>query len=411
MSTLIDGIKGHLTSALLEQVSSSLGESKSGVSSALGGMVPAILGGLLGKANDTSAMGRIFDLIKDKGNPDLLSNLGSLVGSGNLAHNDPKDIGGQLIGMLFGNKVENLLGGITKMSGLKSQSSASSLLGLAAPLIMAFLKKKITGSNLNAAGLATMLLGEKQSIQAAMPAGLAGQLGLSMPEMPKAAAGGGGGMLKWLLPLLLVAGAAFFFLRSCNADKAVDATADAVTNTVDAAGDMASDAANTVSDATTNAVDAVASMFKKTLPGGVEIEGAATGIESQLISFVEDPAKAVDKTTWFNFDALNFKSGSAELDMDYSQRQINNLVAILKAFPKLQFKIGGYTDSDGDDKANMKLSDNRAKNVMAAIVSQGIDPARLTAEGYGEQHPICAANDTPECKAQNRRIAVRVTAK
>ncbi len=409
MSTLIDGIKGHLTSALLEQISGALGENQSGVSSALGGMVPAILGGLLGKANDTSAMGRIFDLIKDKGNPDLLSNLGSLIGGGNLAHDDPKDIGGQLMGMLFGNKVENLLGGITKMSGLKSPSSTSSLLGLAAPLVMAFLKKKITGGNLNAGGLATMILGEKQIIQSAIPTGLAGQLGLAMPEMPKAAAGGN--MMKWLLPLLLVAGAGFFFLRSCNADKMADATADAVTNTVDAAGNVASDAATAVGDATTGAVDAVASMFKKTLPGGVEIEGAATGIESQLISFVEDPAKAVDKTTWFNFDALNFKSGSAELDMAYSQRQINNLVAILKAFPKLQLKVGGYTDSDGDDKANMKLSDSRAKNVIAAIVGQGIDATRLTAEGYGEQHPICAANDTPECKAQNRRIAVRVTAK
>ena len=97
--------------------------------------------------------------------------------------------------------------------------------------------------------------------------------------------------------------------------------------------------------------------------------------------------------------------------MDYSGRQINNLVAIMKAFPDLHLKIGGYTDSDGSDELNQKLSQNRADNVMKAVVANGIDADRLAAEGYGEAHPLCPANDTPECKAQNRRIAVRVTAK
>lgn len=213
MSTLIDGIKGHLTSSVLEQVGSSLGESKFGVSAALDGMIPAILGGMLGKADDTGTMGRIFDLVKDKGNANLLDNLGSLVGGGNLAHNDPKDVGGQLVGMLFGNKVENLLDGVVRLAGLKSLSSASSLLGLAAPLVMGFLKKEITIGNLDAAGLASMLLDEKQNIMSAVPAGLAGQLGLATHGRPKVA---NGDLVKWLLPLLLVAAVVFYFLRSCQ---------------------------------------------------------------------------------------------------------------------------------------------------------------------------------------------------
>lgn len=421
MTNLLDGIKGHLSNALLDQVSNTLGESQSGVSQALNGLIPTILGGMVNKADSNSGFGQIFDLIKTQGNTDILSNLGSLVGGGNLAHNDPKDIGGQLMGSLFGNNVGNIISSVASMAGLKSRSSASSLLGLAAPLVMGFLKKKILGDNLSASGLASMLLGQKKSIFNAIPAGMTNALGFSVPkfETPNvsSAAKAGGSIWKWLLPLLLLGALAFYFLRGCNPEQAMSDASATVENAAGAVSDAASDAANAVGDAAGavgdaagNAVDAVASMFKRTLPGGVEIEGASDGIESQLIDFVEGDA-AVDKTTWFNFDALRFKTGSAELDMDYSGRQINNLVAIMKAFPDLHLKIGGYTDSDGSDELNQKLSQNRADNVMKAVVANGIDADRLAAEGYGEAHPLCPANDTPECKAQNRRIAVRVTAK
>jgi outer membrane protein OmpA-like peptidoglycan-associated protein len=423
MSNLLDGIKGHITSSLLEQVSGALGESQSGVSSALGGLIPTILGGLVNKAEDSSGFGQIFDMINKNGDSDLLGNLGGLINQGNLAQNDPKDAAGHLMSSLFGNKVGTILSSITSMAGLKSKSSSSALLGLAGPLIMSFLKKKIMGDKMGASGLASLLLGQKDSIFAAIPSALSSQLGFSTPNIPSTsnAQSSGSSIWKWLLPLLLVGAAAMYFLRGCDAKEgmsdmtdtientasdAANAVSDAASGTADALGDAASGAA----DAANNAVDAVASLFKKTLPGGVEISANADGVEAQLIQFIEGGA-AVDKTTWFNFDALNFKTASAELDMAYSQAQINNLAAIMKAFPKVNLKLGGYTDSDGADDANLKLSQARANNVMAAIINKGIAASRLEAEGYGEAHPLCPANDTPECKAQNRRTAVRVTAK
>lgn len=435
MSNLLDGIKGQITSSLLEQVSGSLGESQSGISTALGGLLPTILGGLVSKAEDKNGFGQIFDMINNNGNTDLLGNLGSLINQGNLAQNDPKDAAGHLMSSLFGSKVGTILSSITSMAGLKSKSSASSLLGLAGPLIMGFLKKKIMGDKMGAAGLASLLLGQKDSILSAIPSSLSSQLGFATPNNSSASttqSSSGSSMWKWLLPLLLIGAAAMYFLRGCDADSAVsgvtdtientagavgdaasgaaDAVSDAASGTADALGDAASGAADMVSDATNTAVDAVASLFKKTLPGGVEISANADGIEAQLIKFIEGSA-AVDKTTWFNFDGLNFKTASAELDMGYSQAQINNLAAIMTAYPSVSLKLGGYTDSDGADDFNLQLSQNRANNVMKAIVSQGIAASRLTAEGYGEAHPVCPANDTPECKAQNRRTAVRVSAK
>ena len=149
--------------------------------------------------------------------------------------------------------------------------------------------------------------------------------------------------------------------------------------------------------------------FARTLSTGFEVKGDSIGIERGLIGFIEGTAP-VDKTTWFNFDRLTFASGSAQLDMDKSRDQLVNIAEILKAFPNAKLKIGGYTDNTGDAAANLKLSQERADAVKAAIEGSGIAADRLEAEGYGQEHPV-APNDTEEGRARNRRIAVRVTAK
>ena len=86
------------------------------------------------------------------------------------------------------------------------------------------------------------------------------------------------------------------------------------------------------------------------------------------------------------------------------------MVEILKAYPAVELKLGGYTDNVGDPAFNLKLSGDRAKSVMDEMIKMGIAKDRLESEGYGEQFPV-ASNDTEEGKAQNRRIAVRVTKK
>lgn len=151
--------------------------------------------------------------------------------------------------------------------------------------------------------------------------------------------------------------------------------------------------------------------FSMKLDSGFELKGAKDGVESGLVAFVKDSAKAVDKTTWFNLDRVTFQTGNAELDIDKSKDQLTNVAEIMKAFPKLKLKIGGYTDNTGPAAANKKLSSERAEAVAKALVGMGVAKNRLEAEGYGPEHPECPANDTEECKAKNRRIAVRVTAK
>lgn len=82
---------------------------------------------------------------------------------------------------------------------------------------------------------------------------------------------------------------------------------------------------------------------------------------------------------------------------------INYVVTMMQEHPDLKFSVEGHTDSDGDEAANLKLSEARAKSVMEQLISNGIDKSRLKFKGLGESKPV-AENNTPEGKAQNRRV-------
>jgi len=160
-----------------------------------------------------------------------------------------------------------------------------------------------------------------------------------------------------------------------------------------------------VSDAAANLGD----FFNTKLPNGVELNIPQNGIENRLIEFLNDTTRPVDDTTWFDFDRLHFGTGKATLQSS-SEEQLKNIAEILKAYPNVHVKIGGYTDNTGDAAANQKLSQDRADNVMQSLGGLGVAASRMAAEGYGEQHPV-ADNGTEEGRQQNRRIALRVTQK
>jgi outer membrane protein OmpA-like peptidoglycan-associated protein len=86
-----------------------------------------------------------------------------------------------------------------------------------------------------------------------------------------------------------------------------------------------------------------------------------------------------------------------------SMGTINYVVKMMQDHPELKFSVEGHTDSDGDDATNQKLSEARAKAVMETMIKAGISADRLTSKGHGESKPM-SGNDTPEGKAQNRRV-------
>ena len=102
---------------------------------------------------------------------------------------------------------------------------------------------------------------------------------------------------------------------------------------------------------------------------------------------------------------IEFDSSSAVIDAT-SNRLLDRVAAAVKECPGT-LRIEGHTDSTGDEAENMTLSRNRAFAVRNALVARNVNPQRLVAEGYGASHPV-AVNTTPEGRARNRRIEIRV---
>ncbi|GLH78974.1 hypothetical protein SSBR45G_38830 [Bradyrhizobium sp. SSBR45G] len=99
---------------------------------------------------------------------------------------------------------------------------------------------------------------------------------------------------------------------------------------------------------------------------------------------------------------IRFGTGSADLSRE-SLALLDHIVGVVQRCKEAEIAIEGHTDNVGDEENNMDLSKRRAAAVVSYISEAGIDTSRMTSEGYGQTKPV-ASNDTPEGRAQNRRI-------
>ncbi|HMG97660.1 MAG TPA: OmpA family protein [Gaiellales bacterium] len=104
--------------------------------------------------------------------------------------------------------------------------------------------------------------------------------------------------------------------------------------------------------------------------------------------------------------SIAFESGSAAITKA-GQKVLLALVKPLKAAGSERVSVGGYTDSVGDAKANLKLSTSRAHSVVVFLTKHGVAAKTLIAKGYGEATPI-ASNKTAAGRSKNRRIEFTV---
>lgn len=145
-----------------------------------------------------------------------------------------------------------------------------------------------------------------------------------------------------------------------------------------------------------------------TLPVSIEGEEvAAKRANEEAVKKLEEAKSVEEVVTALNASIINFASGSSEIPAD-AKPVLDKAAEVLKAQPaNTNIEIGGYTDSDGADDANQKLSEARATSVKNELVRLGVAEAMLTAKGYGEANPV-AENDTPDNKFKNRRIEYKV---
>lgn len=87
---------------------------------------------------------------------------------------------------------------------------------------------------------------------------------------------------------------------------------------------------------------------------------------------------------------------------------ISYVVKMMQDHPELKFNIEGHTDNDGSETANQNLSEKRSESVCNELIKLGIKANRLSSKGWGESKPM-TGNNTPEDKAQNRRVEFIIT--
>lgn len=122
---------------------------------------------------------------------------------------------------------------------------------------------------------------------------------------------------------------------------------------------------------------------------------------------VEVDAKGCAEVGKVVLKGVNFATGSARLKPE-SHATLRSVADAMKANPKLEVEVRGYTDSVGDEAKNKSLSERRAEAVKVFLVSEGIDSDRLSTRGFGEADPV-DTNDTADGRANNRRVSFRVT--
>lgn len=436
---LLDAAKNMLPNDLISKAAGSLGESEGSIQKALSGAIPSVLAGLLGKSSGNGGTG-MLDLVKGVAGSGVLNNLTGLFDGSGAASPGGGGIGNTVMGWLrsiFGDKINNIVNAISGFAGIKS-SSASAVLNMAAPAALAPIGKYATENNLSVSDLGSFLQSQKTSILSAIPSGfnLTGALGINSlgdlggkaTEAISSAAEYAGDTVKnvssgnkWLWPLLLLVAIAaliwFFTQKGCK-DSTPAATEDTTTTTIAPA-----PAPTTAIPGATGMLDTVTGNYVYDLGNEIELKLADGSVlrvgenstEARLFNMLSNAnwsIDTVDKTkNWVTFNRVYFETGKSVLTAE-SQAQIKNVAAILKNFPASSIKIGGYTDNTGDAAVNKKISDSRAKIVMRELVKLGAGAKQVTeAVGYGPEHPVCAANDTPECKAQNRRVDLKVASK
>ena len=440
---LIGMLKEEVSKNSVNLIAQKTGESEERTQAGIFAAIPAVLAGIM-KNGMSGGAGFLKGLL-----PDQAAGLPGAVPEDEAEQGETLlERGKSMLANLFGADTDSVAGAVSAESGIDSQKSAG-LLAMAVPVIMGAVKRLMSRNGWSFSDLLSKLFENKSDIEAALPANLSSAFGLASLSMPEGIGGlktpemsstrvppvsiptsdsvlhgsdkdpavragkyeepasSGTGFLKWLIPLILVALAAWWLLGRQD-DKAEQVTD---TETVDM-GEDASTIAGAVTGSLNEAGDWVYDLgesMQRKLADGSELSIGQNSAENRLIGFIEDDSREVDKTTWFSLDRLYFDTGKSTLKPE-SKAQLENIAAIMKAYPDVKLKLGGYTDNTGDAAVNKRLSSDRALNAMKELTRMGVPASRIEAEGYGPEHPI-ASNDTKEGRAQNRRIDVRVTAK
>jgi OmpA-OmpF porin, OOP family len=405
---------------LLETIAGLLRESTTTTQKGIAAAIPAILGGLVSRGSTEAGADALIGMMREhKIDSGLLDRLGTMFGGS--AGEAQVDAGRSMLSGILGGNLDAVTKLVGSVSGM-SNEGAGKLMSLVAPAVLGGVAKAAPSGGFTAAGLMGLLASQKEHFAKLAPPGLGsllgiGGLGAAVSSIARASSStvvstsvsagstvqsagvaasamtqsvGARALWPWLVFLGVLCLAFLLGLKSCSTPLAEQAVSEEP---------VASDAVEP--EAVAPAEPAPAEI---TLPSGTVLTVPPGSVGENLFNFLSGNETG-SKT--FLFDGLTFETGSATLDAD-SQATIAAISEILKEFGAATVSVDGYTDNTGLREANLRLSESRARQVMAALAAAGIDASRMTAAGHADDNPV-ASNDTEEGRAQNRRTELTAT--
>lgn len=407
---LLELTKGYITKEVGLSIAILTGENTSDVQIALLGALPGLIGGTMNTASTSGGVYELIGLMNLNNENYVLNNLPENLGDPAKARDFIAN-GLSMLPILLDLDLKAVIESIAASSGLKS-TSVSNILSISAPIVLSVIGKQVKNKSIEPLSLTTLLLGQKDYIHKVLPPDLSDvwdfkgleELNKSLQRNPLSEHQlenkpvSGTTKIMYLILALLLVGAAVWGYKKINKEEETVVVEDFPTDS------------SSIQGKPSGAVEKnPGQKVTIQLPKDITLEVPDNGTEAKLIRFLQDSSAVVDKNYWIDFDQITFEPNLAELDDD-SEAQIENIANIMRAYPMVNIKIGGYTDNTGDATTNLMLSKSRADAVKKGIAKKDIKITRIQAEGFGIEHPV-ASNDTEEGRVQNRRIAINVTRK
>ncbi|RFS16270.1 DUF937 domain-containing protein [Emticicia sp. C21] len=395
---IIGLIKDKLTDSVIEKVSNFLGEHPENISLALDKAVPTVLGGIIQNTTTEESAGKVMDVLKDGGHTgEILDDLPNLLG------NFDKTqllitIGTNIFNHFLGNKSNGIVETISALSNIR-KTSASSLIGLATPLVLGALGKVIAREGMGVSGLMKLLNEQRDAVLAALPPVLINKLITKEEPVNKKSAreqakekkkekekdanpnpnASGGGPAVWipwvLLALVLIAILFYVFKYKKQQDSQPQSLP------------LADSTATVIPDTTSFNIVPKDTLTITTPVEKVEPKPADTKVadkKAELPKIEEKPVNSADNasgsgesisnalntsTSWIGLPNLNFRKGSAEIS---GKGDINDLVRFLKNNSKAKITIAGGSQSGGGT-----LGEDRAYALREALLEKGVRESQI----------------------------------
>ena len=401
LMTHYESLKESISPQMLKTAAATLREDEKGVASAVAVLLPS----LLVRFMDQGETARVNETIREAGNAELFDRRAEIfAGHG---------IDG---GMNLGERFENELVGaenkaypnaVAAESGI-SAASADRLSGWVAAVIAGYVGHKIVRNNLSMSAVMAGLRQERGSVVKEIPvkvgraAGISGMCSSSAPVAGRD--GKKNNWLVWLIIVLIVVIIVFLSIRSCNRNGGGEVVA--VTENVTVV--------PTAPAAQTAAAKEGLTFVEHKLPDGRTIRVAEGGCEDCMLKYLQSDAyrKATNEElskNWIQFDKIDFMHDSETALAGNSMEQLDNIAAILKNYPDVRIRIGGFADKTGTRAVNYEISKKRAEYIKSILVKDGIPADRISTEGFGKEFATVPADATAAQRAVDRSIAMRFT--